>query len=103
MQLEIIDKDLPENILFIYTTICQKKYGIINESLPIKDKQLIETACHFLHDNDSKNRVIDKNFVVPKEQAILFEKYLADKVVLKNEMYEFAKKKILLLKEGKTA
>ena len=31
MQFEIVYKDLPQNILFIYTTICDKKYGIINE------------------------------------------------------------------------
>lgn len=99
MQFEIIYKDLPNNILFIYTTICDKKYGIINENANFKDKQLYKAACHFLYEHNHKNVTVSKDCVFSPEWLQLFDEYINKKAVLGKELFSLATCKLKRMKE----
>lgn len=99
MQLEIIYKDLPENILFIYTEICNKKYGIINENANIKDKQLYSEACQFLFEHNHKNVTIIRGRAYTSEWLQLFDDFINKKATLDKEFFSLAKSTLKRKKE----
>lgn len=99
MQLEIIYKDLPQNILFIYTTICDKKYGIINENVNIKERHLYKEACHFLFENNHKNVTIIRGRIYTHEWLQLFDDFINKKATLGKELFSLAEKTLKRKKE----
>lgn len=99
MQLKIIYTDLPQNILFIFTTIHDKKYGIINENANFKDKQLYKEACHFLYEHNGRNITVCKDSVFAPEWVQLFDEYINRKAVLGKELFSLATYKLKRMKE----
>lgn len=79
MKLKIEYKELPKNILFIYTKIFNQKYGIVNQNAEFYDKQLLKEACHFLFENNYENVIVNRDFVCHPEWLQLFEKYIDEK------------------------
>lgn len=79
MQLKIEYKEMPKNILFIYTKIFNQKYGIVNQNADFKDKQLLKEACQFLFEHDYGNIIVNKKFNCNPEWLQLFEKYIDKK------------------------
>lgn len=99
MQFEIVYTDLPNNILFIFTTICDKKYGIINENANFKDKQLYKEACHFLFEHNHRNITVSKDYVASPEWVQLFDEYINQKAKLGKELFSLATYKLKCMKE----
>lgn len=79
MQFETIYKDLPQNILFIYTDICNKKYGIINHQTDFQDKWLLKAACQFLFENSYGNIIVNRDFAYRQEWLQSFESFIDEK------------------------
>ena len=103
MQLEVVYRELPEHIFFIFTTICDKHYVIINQSFDEKDKQLFKEVGYFLHEHKSKDLIFHKDFYISPEWALLFDNYITKKTKLKNEMFTMFKNKIQAIRDEKLA
>lgn len=76
MQLKIEYKELPKNILFIYTEIFNTKYGIINTKLSSYDLDLMRDICLFLFENNATNRIVHTDFIFDPEEMELLNDYL---------------------------
>ena len=76
MQLKIEYKELPKNILFIYTEIFNAKYGIINNALNDKEKLLLEQVCHYNYKNNADNAIVCREHNYPKKEVDAFFEYL---------------------------
>ena len=79
MQFETVYKDLPKNILFIYTEICNTKYGIINHNADFQDKHLLKEACQFLFENSYGNIIVNRDFAYRQEWLQSFESFIDEK------------------------
>lgn len=98
MQLEKIYKELPEHIFFIYTTICDKHYIVINHILDDTEKQLFKEVGLFLYEHNSKDLIFHKDFYISPEWAQLFEIYINKKAKLSNEIFALAQAKLCSLR-----
>ena len=87
MQLEIMHKKLPENVCLIYTTICNKKYGIINDALNDKEKLLLEEACFYRYNNNRNNTIVCRNSKFNGERMDAFFEHLQHTKNLTKEFF----------------
>ena len=94
MQLKIEYKELPENILFIYTEIFNTKYGIINSELMSFDIELMREVCSYLFKNDADNRIVHTSYKYSYNEMKKFKDYLDCKARLKKEFLSSTYKKI---------
>lgn len=76
MQLKIEYKELPKNILFIYTEIFNAKYGIINTKLSSYDLDLMREICLFLFKINASNRIVHTDFIFDPEEMESLKDYL---------------------------
>lgn len=76
MQLKIEYKELPKNILFIYTEIFNTKYGIINTKLSSYDLDLMRDICLFLFENNASNRIVHTDSIFDPEEMESLKDYL---------------------------
>ena len=94
MQLKIEYKELPENILFIYTEIFNTKYGIINSELMSFDIELMREVCLYLFKNDADNRIVHTEYEQNLQEIKKFKDYLDNKTTLKKDFLLSTHKKI---------
>jgi len=103
MQLEILYKELPENICLIYTTICNKKYGIINDALNDKEKLLLEEACFYRNMNNLHNTIVCRNSKFNGEKMDAFFEHLKHTKNITKEFFFTDKNKLLALRDEQSA
>ena len=103
MQLEIIHKELPENVCLIYTTICNKKYGIINEALNDKEKLLLKEACFYKYNNNLNNTIICRDFKCNGEKMDAFFEHLNHTKNLTKDFFFTDKNKLQSLRDEQLA
>jgi hypothetical protein len=103
MQLEILYKELPENVCFIYTTICNKKYGIINSHASNRDKYLYQQACRYSYESNSEDKIICKDSKYSDEKICAFLEYLHQKSNLKKSFLLLNKAELQAIRDDKLA
>ena len=89
MQLEILYKELPENVCLVYTTICNKKYGIINNAIDDKEKLLFEQVCHYRYEKHLGNKVICRDDKYSGKKIDAFFEHLHQTKNFKKEFFFF--------------
>ena len=86
MKLEIVTKELPENIVIVYTQIFNKTYGIINKGIP-KEQQLICTEiCHYFFSTNKESVMIPRGHALSYVDAISFKKFIRKRNVLDEQL-----------------
>ena len=103
MQLEILYKELPENVCLVYTTICNKKYGIINSHASNRDKYLYQQACRYSYESNSEDKIICKDSKYSDEKICAFLEYLNQTKKLKKEFFFLDQAKLQAIRDDKLA
>lgn len=103
MQLEILYKELPENVCLVYTTICNKKYGIINNAIDDREKQLLEQACYYKYENNLENTIVCTDSKYPGEKVDAFFEHLNQTKKLKKEFFFLDQAKLQAIRDDKLA
>lgn len=89
MKLEIVTKELPENIVIVYTQIFNKTYGIINKAIP-KEKQLIYSeVCRYFFSTNKESVMIPRGQTLSYVDAIDFKKFIRQRNVLNEELLTY--------------
>lgn len=85
MKLEIVAKELPENIVIIYTQIFDKTYGIVNNTLPKEQQLICAEICRYFFSINKESVMIPKGHALSYVDAINFKKFIRKRNVLNEE------------------
>lgn len=86
MKLEIVCKEMPENIVIIYTQILNKTYGIINNKIPEKEQLVCSEVCNYFFSINKENVIIPRGHALSYVDAIQFKKYIQNRNILSKEL-----------------
>ena len=86
MKLEIVTKELPENIVIIYTQIFNKKYGIINKAIPKEQQQICTEVCNYFFSINQESVMIPRGQANSYVDTISFKKFIRKRNILNEEI-----------------